>query len=84
MFLGGYISSWRSFRDPEGWFILLGLLPYIGVFIITPRVYQKLSQLQKEMKKQGVTDLKDFKPLPSKDPILAKIMQEKMYKEGKY
>jgi hypothetical protein len=40
------------------------------------RTNRRLSELQLEMKKQGVTDLKDFKPLPSKDPILAKIMQE--------
>jgi hypothetical protein len=52
--------------NKESWWGILGTVPIIGTIPITIRIYQKLVELEKEMKKQGVTNLIDFKPLKVK------------------
>jgi hypothetical protein len=65
-FLGGKINRARFSSDPEKWLFVVCLIPTIGAPIITIRIHQKLNELQKEMNKQGVTNINNFKPLPTK------------------
>ncbi|NJK70695.1 MAG: hypothetical protein HC932_00275 [Thermales bacterium] len=62
--LGGHIHIARISTDPESWFILLGMIPLIGVFIISIRIHQKLNQLKKEMKNKEFPILKTLNPYP--------------------
>jgi hypothetical protein len=63
--LGITWGMWRTggLSVKEVWWGVLALLPIIGTIPITIRIYQKLVELEKEMKKQGVTKLIYFKQL---------------------
>jgi hypothetical protein len=67
-YFGKNLGSWSigTFDDIatiDYWLVILSYIPIIGTIPITIRIYQKLVELEKEMKKQGVTNLIDFKPL---------------------
>jgi hypothetical protein len=68
IFFGKKLESWtlgsgKNLTDCDAWIVLFSYVPIIGTIPITIRIYQKLAELEKEMKKQGVTNLVDFKPL---------------------
>ncbi|NJS42338.1 hypothetical protein HC766_09605 [Candidatus Gracilibacteria bacterium] len=64
--LGGNASLRVTVFDPESLFLIVGSIPVLGPPIILFRIHQKLNQLKREMKKQGVSQLEYFKPLPRK------------------
>jgi hypothetical protein len=71
-FFGGHIGV-RSINDPETFFVYFCYFPVISTIPLMLRTNRRLSELQLEMDKQGVTDLKNFKPLPRRSGLLDKF-----------